>query len=51
MLAHGFTRRIVAGLVRAGLATARGKTVKVGDNTIAVGRVRITDAGRWALEG
>jgi hypothetical protein len=51
MLAHGFTRRMIASLSGAGLATARGKTVKVGDNAIAVGRVRITDAGRMALEG
>jgi len=51
MLAHGFTRRMLAGLSRAGLATAPGKTVKAGDNAIAVGRVRITAAGRRALEG
>jgi hypothetical protein len=51
MLARGFTRRILAGLVRAGLATARGKTVTAGHHAIAVGRVRITDAGRWAVEG
>ncbi len=50
MLARGFTRRMLAGLSRAGPATARGKTVKAGDNAIAVGRVRITDAGRRALE-
>ena len=49
MLAHSFTRRMMASLSSAGLATARGKTVKVGDNAIAVGRVRITDAGRRAV--
>ena len=49
--AGGFTRRMIASLSRAGLATARGKTVKVGDNAIAAGRVRITAAGRTALEG
>ena len=38
MFAHGFTRKTLAGLVRAGLATAERKTV------------RITDAGRRALE-
>jgi len=42
---------MIASLSRAGLATARGKTVKVGDNAIAAGRVRITAAGRTALEG
>ncbi len=51
MLAHGFTGRMLAGLVRAGLATARGKTVKAGDNAITVGRVRMTAVGRRALEG
>jgi hypothetical protein len=51
MLAHGFTRRTLTGLCRAGLATARGKTGEAGDSKIAVGHVRITDAGRTALEG
>ena len=37
--ANGFTRPMLAGLSRAGLATARGKTV------------RITAEGRRALEG
>jgi hypothetical protein len=39
MLTHGFTRRMRVGLIRAGLAISRGKTV------------RITAAGRRALEG
>ena len=51
MHAHGFTRRTLAGLVRAELATARHEIVKAGDKTIDVGRVRITAAGRWAVEG
>ncbi len=51
MLARGFTRRTLAGLVRAELATARREIVKVGDKTVDVGRVRITAAGRWAVEG
>ncbi len=38
MFAHGFKRETLASLVRAGLATAERKTVK------------ITDAGRKALE-
>ena len=50
MLAHGFTRRTLAGLDRAGLATAQRETIKAGSKTINVGRVRITDAGRKALE-
>jgi hypothetical protein len=38
MFAHGFKRKTLAGLVRAGLATAERKTV------------RITGAGRKAIE-
>jgi len=51
MLARGITRRTLAGLVRAELATARHEIVKAGDKTVDVGRVRITAAGRWAVEG
>ncbi len=51
MLAHGFKRQMIASLSRAGLATSWGKTVKVDHNAIAVGRLKITDAGREALEG
>ena len=38
MFAHGFKRKTLAGLVRAGLATPERKTL------------RITDAGRKAIE-
>ncbi len=51
MFARGFTRRTLAGLVRAELATARRESVKAGAKTVDVGRVRITAAGRWAVEG
>jgi hypothetical protein len=51
MLARGCTRRTLAGLVRAKLATARHEIVKAGGKTVDVGRVRITAAGRWAVEG
>ena len=47
MHTHGFTRQMLAKLVRAGLATAQSETGKA----IAVGRIRITDAGRRAIEG
>jgi hypothetical protein len=50
MLAHGFTRRTLAHLVHAGLATAEHTTVKADGKPIAAGRVRITSAGRSALE-
>ena len=51
MLGHGFTRRLLAGLVSDGFATARGKTVKAGGPTIKVERYLITDAGRRVIEG
>jgi hypothetical protein len=46
MHVHGFTRKMLTKLVRAGLATAQSETGKA----IAVGRIRITDAGRRWLE-
>jgi len=50
MLTHGVTRRTLAGLVRAGLATtAQRETVKTDGQS--VGRVRITEAGRRVIEG
>jgi hypothetical protein len=51
MLAHhGFTRRTLAQLVHAGFATAERTTGKAEDKTIGAGRIRITAAGRSALE-
>jgi hypothetical protein len=49
MLTHGFTRGTLAGLVRAGLATAQHETIKA-DRRL-VGRIRITEAGRRVIEG
>ena len=46
MHVHGFTRQMLANVVRVGLATAQSETGKA----IAVGRIRITDAGRPWLE-
>jgi hypothetical protein len=46
MLALGFRREMLAGLVLAGLAT---ETVRAGGATMKVERYRITDAGREAL--
>ena len=46
MHVHGFTRQMLAKLVRAGLATAQTEIGKA----IAVGRIRITDAGQRRLE-
>jgi hypothetical protein len=54
VLAHGFDTDIIAGLVHTGLATADRETVKTlaktRVKTIEVVRVRITAAGRRALE-
>ena len=50
MRAHGFTRRTLADLVHAGLATAEHTTSKADGMAIEAGRIRITAAGRSALE-
>jgi hypothetical protein len=47
---HGFARRTLADLVRAGLATIERASVNTEGRAIAAGRVRITAAGRTALE-
>ena len=43
--------KMLADLIREGLATAHHETMRVGKRKIKVTRVRITDAGRRALEG
>jgi hypothetical protein len=48
MFANGVTRKTLVSLVRAGLATTE-REIKAGGQT--VGRIRITEAGRRALEG
>ena len=48
-LAHGFDRAMIAGLVDTGLATAQRENVS-GRATIEVVRIRISDAGRRAIE-
>jgi len=49
LLAHGVTIDQMVELVRAGLATAEPERVMAGRHVIEVARVKITDAGRWAL--
>ena len=49
MLAHGFTLRLIANLVCAGLATARAEHMHSGGRAIELTRIRITAAGRRAL--
>jgi hypothetical protein len=53
MFAQGFKRRMLASLIRAGLATAQPENIKAGSQSLgrSHGRVRITEAGRRALEG
>jgi hypothetical protein len=51
MLAHGFTVAQMAELVRAGLASATAERMVAGNKTMEIARVRITEAGRRALDG
>jgi capsid protein len=51
LCAHGFNSDMIAGLIRAGLATAERETMKAGAKPVEVLRVRVTDAGRRAIEG
>jgi len=48
---HGFKRRAMGGLVRRGLAAAEHEVVMAGDKAVEVVRIRITAAGRDAIEG
>ena len=49
--AHGFATADIVELVRAGLASATAERVVAGSRKIEIARVKITDAGRWVLEG
>ena len=51
MLAYGFTHELIASLVLAGLVTVVTDTARIGEQTIEVELVIITDAGRRAVEG
>jgi hypothetical protein len=51
MLDLGFTDRMLFLLAQAGLITIRHEIINTGAEPIDIGRVRITDAGRQALEG
>ena len=51
VLAHEFSRDMLAGLVLAGLATVVAEALNADGPTITIERVRITDAGRRAIEG
>jgi hypothetical protein len=47
---HGFDSDMVAGLVHTGIATAERETLKAGVKPVEVVRLRITAAGRKAIE-
>ena len=52
MLANGFKTKMLAGLVHEGLATAMiAQRVKDRGKLIEIVRIRITHAGRKAIEG
>ena len=51
MLALGFTHDLIADLEHAGLVTVVPDVARIGNQTIEVQLVIITDAGRRALEG
>lgn len=50
MHAQGFSLRMLVSLVRRRLATIRSEIANVGAERVAVTRIKITDAGRKALE-
>jgi hypothetical protein len=47
---HGFDSDIVGGILRAGFATAKRETMKVGGKPVEILRLKITAAGRKAIE-
>ena len=50
MLAHGFALELLNELIGTGLATASREREERGDKTIEIVRVKITEAGRRALQ-
>ena len=50
LLTHGFKPKLIAGLVDAGLATKRAERGKGGASPTYQVWIKITDAGRAALE-
>jgi len=51
MLAHGFSRELIARLELFGLAIVVTDTMQIGEQSIKVDLVMITDAGRRSIEG
>jgi hypothetical protein len=50
LFAHGVTPHMLGRLLLSNLATIQREAIKSGDQTVEIGRIMITDAGRWALE-
>ncbi len=50
LIAYGFRREMLAGLVLAGLATVVTDTLRIDEGTIGIDLLTITDAGRNALK-
>src|SRR5260370_12774072 len=50
-LGHGSSHRMLAALLRSGLAAAQREVVKAGGKPVEVSWIRITAAGRQAIEG
>jgi hypothetical protein len=50
LMAHGFKSDVLVELINAGHASVTTERVTAGDREMEVTRVRITDAGRHALE-
>lgn len=50
VFSHGFSRRMLAGVVRAGFAIVKRRVIMAGDTPVEVGRVSITAAGRRVIE-
>jgi len=50
VFSHGFSRRMLAGLIRAELATVRRRVIVAGVTPVEVGKVMITASGRRAIE-
>jgi hypothetical protein len=50
LFAHGVTPHMLGRLLRSKLATIQREIIKSGDEAIEIGRVKITEAGRRALE-
>jgi len=51
VVGHHCSRRMLAGLVSTGLATAERESMKAGDKKIDIVRFKITRAGARAIEG